>query len=78
MKTKEERINDSQRGLYRKYRVERLYDVDGKHDDCFYFVLDTAHDPYAFVALKAYAAACRGEYPELAKDIDALLADAKE
>ena len=78
MKTKEERINDSQRGLYRKYRVERLDDVAGKHKDCFYFVLDTTHDPYAIVALKAYAVACRGEYPELGKDIDALVVEVKE
>jgi len=65
-------MGDKTRGLYMKYRVER---VDGrhkfgeKHNGCDYFVLDLTHDPYAKAALGAYAAACSLEYPELAKDL---------
>ena len=66
---KERMMTDKERGLYRKYRVERLDDVEGKHNDCFYFVLDTTHDPFAAPALRAYGMACRHEYPELSKDL---------
>ena len=86
MKTKEERINDSQRGLYRKYRVSRLDDVVGKHNDCEYFVLDLTHDKHAAPALRAYAMSCREEYPLLFQDLiniaakleDDALADTRE
>jgi len=61
---------DKYRGLYGKYRVERVSDPTGKHDNCWYFVLDPEHDPYALVALRAYADACREEYPTLAHDLD--------
>ena len=71
-------MTNKERGLYRKYRVDRLDDVKGKHNDCFYFVLDTAHDKFAVPALKAYANACREEYPVLAQDIDALLTAEEE
>jgi hypothetical protein len=63
------------RGIYAKFRVER---TDGKsapgekHDGCEYFVLDRTHDRFAAAALRAYAEACRDEYPQLAAD---LLAD---
>ena len=70
---KERTMTDKERGLYRKYRVSRLDDVEGKHNECFYFVLDTVHDPFATPALRAYANACREEFPVLAQDIDALL-----
>jgi hypothetical protein len=59
-------------GLYNKFRVER---TDGKsapgqkHDGCEYFVLDLDHDVFAIPALDAYADACEGEYPALAKDL---------
>jgi len=66
-------MTDKCKGLYRKYIVSRLDDVEGKHNKCFYFVLDTVHDKFAIPALKAYADACRAEYPLLAQDIDALL-----
>jgi hypothetical protein len=65
-------MSDTQKGLYQKYRVER---IDGsseqgrKHESCAYFVLDLDHDPYALPALKAYARACRKEYPSLAHDL---------
>jgi hypothetical protein len=62
-------MNDYQRGLYRKYHVERLNDPTGKHKDCQYYVLDLAHDKFAGPALRAYAYACEVEYPSLAADL---------
>ena len=71
-------MGDKTRGLIPdKFYVERS---DGqseqgeKHDGCEYFVLDLDHDPYAIPALKAYAEACRDEYPHLARDLDIQLA----
>lgn len=69
---KKDAETDKERGLYRKYKVERL---DGssepgrKHEKCDYFVLDLTHDPFATPALAAYATACEEEYPELAADL---------
>jgi hypothetical protein len=69
-------VTDPKRGVYQKYRVER---TDGtsrptmKHEHCTYFVLDLDHDEFAIPALIAYATACAGQYPELARDLrDAL------
>ncbi|KKL96409.1 hypothetical protein LCGC14_1844760 [marine sediment metagenome] len=59
-------------GIYRKFEVRR---VDGrsaegeKHHGCFCFVLDVDHDPFSIAALKAYAEACKKDYPALAEDI---------
>lgn len=61
--------DDRSRGLYGKYRVER---IDGKVRGP-YFVLDYAHDPHAQFALLAYADSCESEYPELARDLRAQL-----
>ena len=69
-------MGDPTKGLYGKFRVER---TDGKsapgkkHHGCAYFVLDIDHDPHAKAALRAYAETSRGEYPLLARDIDATL-----
>lgn len=60
---------DTERGLYRKYRVERLSDPTGKHADCDYYVLDLVHDRFARAALRAYADACEAEFPALAADL---------
>jgi folylpolyglutamate synthase/dihydropteroate synthase len=60
--------DDKSKGLYGKYRVER---IDGKERGP-YFVLDYAHDPHAIPALLAYADSCKAEYPELARDLRAL------
>lgn len=63
---------DNERGLYTKYIVQR---TDGsseygqKHFGCSYFVLDLHHDKFSIPALKAYAKACKKEYPELSKDL---------
>lgn len=58
-------MSDQQRGLYGKYRVERL---DGR-DKGPYFVLAYLTDPHAAAALAAYAASCEDEYPLLAADL---------
>lgn len=68
-------IDDTKRGLYQKYRVERLEDHNHRHDDCPFFVLDIRHDFFARKALRGYIAACRNEYPELAADLEKLLND---
>jgi hypothetical protein len=64
-------MGDRDRGLYRKFHVER---VDGKqeaHANCDYFVLDLTHDPHAVVALEAYTESARRDgYNLLANDLD--------
>lgn len=63
-----------QQGIYQKFRVER---IDGssapgqKHEGCDYFVLDMTHDVFANAALAAYADACEGQYPVLARELRA-------
>lgn len=59
----------TERGLYRKYQVQRT-DGSVKHLDCAYFVLDISHDPFAKDALRAYAQTCRHSYPQLADDLE--------
>lgn len=66
-------MNDQDRGLYGKYAVRRLNDSTGKHDDCYFFVLDLKHDKFAKHALVAYSIACRESYPVLADDLLALV-----
>lgn len=64
---------DKTRGLYAKFTVTRndgTSATGGKHDGCEYFVLDATHDPYAIAALIAYAEACEGECPLLARDVE--------
>lgn len=58
--------------LHRKYRVERADGRDQPGGDkaaARYFVLDYVHDPYARVALAAYAEACQARLPGLADDL---------
>lgn len=69
------RSDDTKRGLYQKYRVERIEDHAGKHNDCPFFVLDIKHDRFARAALITYACVCRAEYPALADDIEKLIRD---
>lgn len=69
-------IKDKSEGIYGKYRVDRLdggTEPGGKHENCKYFVLDLAHDPYAMPALVAYADACRQDFPALAMDLDVIV-----
>jgi len=57
-------------GLVKKYDVIWVNDPDGKHANCWYFVLDPQHDPLAREALKAYAEAAEREgYAYLAADL---------
>lgn len=66
-------MNDQERGLYQKYEVRRLNDLEGKHAGCYFFVLDIRHDIHACAALRAYIESCREEYPVLATDLEAIL-----
>lgn len=55
---------DTGRGLYPKYRVEK---INGKPvGECF--VLEE-HDPHAIAALRAYAESCCTEFQSLATDL---------
>lgn len=65
--------SDTERGLYHKYDVRRVNDPEGKHDECWYFVLDPRHDEHARHALAAYADSCEDAYPYLAHDLRRLL-----
>jgi hypothetical protein len=66
-------MDKKQLGIYRKFEVKRTDGSDGpggKHEHCFYFVLDLTHDPHAHPAALAYADACEaGGYKELAEDL---------
>lgn len=65
-------MSDETRGLYQKYRVERIDGSSapgGKHDGCEYFVLDLTHDPHALPAIEAYAESCKKDYPNLHWDL---------
>lgn len=69
-------MTDQKRGIYGKFHIERTNGSSapgGKHEHCAYFVLDLEHDDFALPALAAYAAACRKEYPQLARDIDTII-----
>ncbi|WP_237085781.1 hypothetical protein [Mycobacteroides abscessus] len=67
MTTKEPSDPDLERGLYAKYRVEK---VNGKPvGECF--VLE-AHDRHAIEALRAYAQSCVNDYPSLSTDLIAM------
>jgi hypothetical protein len=60
------------RGLYDKYRVERVDGRDGegdRHFDCEYFVLDLTHDAAAIPAIVAYADAVAATQPYLRRDL---------
>jgi hypothetical protein len=66
-------MDDTTRGLYKKYNVTRAdgsSEPGGKHRHCDYFVLDLVHDPYAIDALQAYAIACRRDYPALSESLE--------
>jgi hypothetical protein len=65
-------MGDPTRGLYHKFSIERTdgtSQLGGKHHGCEYFVLDLTHDKFAGPALRAYAEACKDEYPLLYRDL---------
>ena len=60
--------------LEARYRVKKINDSTGKHDQCRYFVLDPLHDPLARAALAAYRdAASHAGYDALATDLNSWL-----
>lgn len=74
---KEHLPDDKKRGVYRKYKVTRTdgsHKKGGKHENCSYYVLDLEHDEFALPALKAYAKACKKQFPKLAADLQKVLA----
>ena len=60
-------------GIIHKFDVKKVYDPEGKHDNCFFFVLDPKHDKHARIALAAYAVDCAPEFPKLAEDLRSIL-----
>ena len=62
--------DDRNKGVYKKYVVQRINDEKGKHNDCFFFVLDPQHDPHARAAMRAYAESCKADNPLLAADVE--------
>jgi hypothetical protein len=67
--------DDRNRGLYERYRVERLNDPHGIHIHCPYFVLDLRHDKFSVPAIEAYILACESEYPKLARDLRLMISN---
>ena len=68
--------DDSSRGLYKKFKVERTDGKDGpgqRHEHCRYFVLDLDHDEFAYQALATYRDQCATKFPALASDIGRFL-----
>lgn len=61
-----------EQGVYAKYDVHRTDGADqqgGRHDGCWYFVLDPRHDPEAAYVLCLYAELIDGERSQLAEDL---------
>lgn len=66
----DQKRREMDRGLYDKFIVKRIdADPTGKHRDCWYFVLDLEHDPYAYAALDQYANSCLDKYPVLSYEL---------
>lgn len=67
-----------QEGLHQKYKVTKIEDPNGKHDDCPFFVLDIKHDRSARFAMLAYAVSVkRRGFVKLHDDLKALLKKTK-
>lgn len=61
-------------GYYKKFVVHRKDGRDapgGDREGAEYFTLDLTHDPFARLALQAYADAAAEELPELVADLRA-------
>jgi len=74
-------MDKRQQGILRKYKISRTDGTSqpgGKHEKCFYFVLDLDHDPFSIPALEAYINACESEYPLLASELRDRIAKQKE
>jgi hypothetical protein len=46
-----------------------MFGPDKEHYDCFLFLLDVDHDPYATPAVRSYAVSIREVNPELSQSI---------
>lgn len=65
-------IEQTERGEYNKFYVERRDGRDGRNGDrrgADYLVLDLTYDKYAYIGLAAYAYAVEAEYPLFAADL---------
>lgn len=60
---------DRDRGLYRKYQVQKVTRDGELVDPGPVFVLAYTRDPHARVALAAYADSCAADFPPLAADL---------
>lgn len=63
-------------GLYHKFITKRVDGTDapgGKHDKCFYSVIDATHDPHAKPTLLAYAKACKKSLPVLSFELEEMI-----
>ncbi len=63
---------NKERGLYNKFTVTRNDGRDapgGDRENADLFVLDLTNDPYALVAITAYASSCKEKYPQLSKEL---------
>jgi hypothetical protein len=58
-------MNAKNEGLKQKYVVTRV----DRRPIGYTFVLEYEGDPFAIPALKAYAEACKDDYPKLAEDL---------
>lgn len=62
-------------GLYQKFEVRRRDGRDGPGGDregAAYFTLDVVNDPHAVPALRAYAASCAADLPDLSRELSEL------
>lgn len=84
-------IPDTDRGLYPKYRAFKIEGVNEimpgvpirvagipVEEVSVAFFLLKFHDPFARIAIKAYADACEATYPKLAADLRRKLHNTKE
>ncbi len=71
-------IDQHQIGLYNKFVITRTDGKDapgGKHEGDKYFVLNLSTDKHAIPSIATYADACAAEYPALAADLRAMIAE---
>lgn len=71
-------INQHEIGLYNKFKVTRTDGKDAageKHEHDEYFVLSLSTDKNSIPAICAYIEACKSEYPALAADLHAKIAE---
>lgn len=71
-----EKIDQKAVGLYHKFNIARTDgDPTGRHANDEYFVLNLSTDKHAIPAIAAYAESCADEFPALASDLRAKIAN---